>query len=644
MPIALRRALSLVLSCLLPACALAQQQPHLLPLSADPARATHPAARLQSVQTRPAALSLPFFDDFANERLGNHPDPALWEASGSVYRNNRFPLNPITHGVATLDGLNAAGQAYAGNNSVGDLDTLTSQLINLSGQQDVYLSFWWQAGGVGGIANLPTSTTSAELILEFDNGLGGWTSIWTQPGLADTATIPTPFQETYVPVDQVYRTGTFRFRFRANGAQYNSSDVWNIDYVLLDANRQPQPTSRRDVALSRPLPSALARYSAMPVWQFNAASSPDPAAPLNPNTNSTINNLGLATDLAIPFSWLARLRATDPSNLGEAVFASGNLILPGATRQEPIGGSVRAVPAGLVPLTAGPKVLEQEFVLSSGEQNPATRWNDTLRRQTRLASYYAYDDDTPENYFSLGGGADPRYAAQPFEVATPDFVEGISLFIGPNFPSGQRLFAAVWGDTVNATGQPRPKLLASAQVSKVVPHDTVLQSQGRWITILFPAAVPVSGRFWAGYGEPPSVGSNIILNVGFDLNTNVGADSIFFYSAVFGHWRTFAPTGALLMRPMMNPNPPMGTSNAFGPSVGPALWPNPVSASAQGRVQLAAAYSEVSLLDALGRPVRRADAGATDLDVRGLPAGVYTVRSRATAGAPLRSRRLVVVD
>ena len=39
---------------------------------------------------RPTLLSLPFFEDFTQESL--RPDPALWEAGGSVYLSNTMPV------------------------------------------------------------------------------------------------------------------------------------------------------------------------------------------------------------------------------------------------------------------------------------------------------------------------------------------------------------------------------------------------------------------------------------------------------------------------------------------------------------------------------------------------------------------------
>ena len=55
------------------------------------------------------ALSLPFFEDFTNYET--YPNPLKWK-DALVYINNTFPINPISRGVATFDGLNAYGVPY----------------------------------------------------------------------------------------------------------------------------------------------------------------------------------------------------------------------------------------------------------------------------------------------------------------------------------------------------------------------------------------------------------------------------------------------------------------------------------------------------------------------------------------------------
>jgi hypothetical protein len=56
-------------------------------------------------------LNLPFIDDFSNAKVYPYPDPKLW-TDKYVYVNTTYPVNPISIGVATFDGLDPNGMPY----------------------------------------------------------------------------------------------------------------------------------------------------------------------------------------------------------------------------------------------------------------------------------------------------------------------------------------------------------------------------------------------------------------------------------------------------------------------------------------------------------------------------------------------------
>ena len=118
------------------------------------------------------ALSLPFFDDFSND--SNSVNIVLWEKS-SVFINRTYPINPITLGVATFDGLDENGFArnfFQTNPSVPS-DTLLSKKIDLSAVDSAYLMFYFQGKGVGDSPQLNDS-----LVLEFFSNTLVWEQIW----------------------------------------------------------------------------------------------------------------------------------------------------------------------------------------------------------------------------------------------------------------------------------------------------------------------------------------------------------------------------------------------------------------------------------------------------------------------------------
>ena len=81
-------------------------------------------------------LSLPFFDDFANNPNAYHPNCAKWQ-DNHAFINDNMAFAPPSIGTATLDGLDPGGRPYdktADPNGAFPADTLTSQLIDLSGK------------------------------------------------------------------------------------------------------------------------------------------------------------------------------------------------------------------------------------------------------------------------------------------------------------------------------------------------------------------------------------------------------------------------------------------------------------------------------------------------------------------------------
>ena len=149
------------------------------------------------------------------------PKPANWLPSGGALVNNRLALQPLTRGTATLDGLRANGQSYSGlvTSAYGALDSLTSQPINLAGlttNDQVYLSFAWQAGSIVGVPNASGGTHAPcawSCCVKTNTGI--WEQAWIYNSLAPRAP---PFRQQVIDLNQAkYLHGDFQFRFVASG-------------------------------------------------------------------------------------------------------------------------------------------------------------------------------------------------------------------------------------------------------------------------------------------------------------------------------------------------------------------------------------------------------------------------------------------
>jgi hypothetical protein len=617
------------------------------PLPADPARAVFAPAPFQSkALRRTTALELPFFDDFTSP-LEGAPKAANWRPSGGAFVSNRLAVYPLTRGAATLDGLKANGQSYSNlvANFYGNIDSLTSQPINLSGlgvNDQVYLSFAWQAGSiVGSGLNGNSGTTPVRLELYAKTSTGVWERVWFYV----SQRVRTPFRQQVVALnDPKYLHGDFQFMFVASGNTSDNSDNWSVDYVLLDRGRTRAlaDTTFNDVAtgagLTGDIPSGglrspLLKYAAMPVWQFNAASSP--SAELTPNLGVNLTNLSGSIPLLVNVQYSVRTAPAGPV-VGSWVLT--NQSIRSFPRQTPITS-----PASTQALstTATPKVLRYTLALRSQETTPRTLANDTIFRDVELNNYYAYDDGTAENIIQLVTyvTGQPAAFAYRFDLNQPDYVRSLRLY--PVFTASDRanrpVTINVWGDNA---GKPSDQPIATK--SAVIPNP--LPAGFQYYEITFDQPVRVTGTFYVGYSQP-SAAPGRDLHYGLDLNSTFPVGYLLVRNNV-GAWNTVAlqdggvRRGALMMRPVMTNNvvtaaAPAQEAAAYG------LYPNPT----RGTVRVdGPPFAHATVLDALGRTVWQqpaAQKGRATLELPPLPGGVYTVRLTLPNGNTV-GRRLMV--
>ena len=200
-------------------------------------------------------LKLPFSEDFSS--VGVFPDQSKW-IDKYVFINSTYPVNPPSVGVATFDALDENGYLYAASDTATSFqaDQLTSRQIDLNfpGRSDIYLSFFYEPGGIGSNEGSVDVTqknrvgpeSSDSLILEFYSPSNQeWRKIWGAPG----DTMAHNFRQKMVHIDQPeYLQKGFRFRFRnlvsldysstaPDGKNKSNNDQWHLDYVRLDTAR-----------------------------------------------------------------------------------------------------------------------------------------------------------------------------------------------------------------------------------------------------------------------------------------------------------------------------------------------------------------------------------------------------------------------
>ena len=630
---------------LLTAGPLAAQLPRIGPLGSDPARARYAPTAAQRAQQRTSALALPFFDDFTRP-LEGMPSPLRWRPTGGALVSNRLALLPPTRGAATLDGLKANGQPYSAtdNSPNGPIDSLQSQPINLgslgSGNQ-VYLSFAWQAGSVVDQPGAGTPSNPVRLELFVKTNTGQWESKWFYNAVRQR----TPFRQVVIDLNQTkYLHGDFQFMFVASGNTNNDDDSFSVDYVLLDQGRSRglTDTTHTDVAIGAGyrsrrtggLGSPLRRYTAMPVWQFNAA----PTTELSPDLGVNLTNLsGTATPLSVDEQGTVRDLNAGPV---PGFWLQSQGLVPGNTRQFPVSGSAAAAP---LPATAAAKRLRYTLALNSRETTPRTLPNDTTFRDVDLSNYFAYDDGSAEAYTFLLPYPNGQQTAFAYRVDLnqPDYVRGLRLY--PQFPTfdisthtfdyGSRTVTiSVWN---NNAGLPAATAIASK--TAVIPAQANIPAGWDYIQIDFDQPVPVTGTFFVGFSQPAT---SKFYRYGLDMNSRIPNRHLVERNNA-AVWDTASfPGSALMMRPVMTNNVATASTPATDAAVF-TLYPNP----AHDLVQVAGpAFARAAVLDAVGRLVWEqpaAQAGSPVLPLPTLPPGVYLVRLTLPDGRALTQRLLL---
>ncbi|MDB5264031.1 MAG: C-terminal target protein [Adhaeribacter sp.] len=579
----------------------------LTPLDSYPVQSTGPTSANRHARTTAEGdtLTLPFFDDFA--AYTGAPSSKYWKNGGGVYVNNQFGVNSPSVNVATFEGVNAAGRPYSPAVTYGYTDTLTSKPILLQGlhpaTDSVYISFYWQAGGLGGSPEINSATQPSFLELEFKDQNGNWQRAWQQPGTNQK----TDFARVVLPIsNSSYFHKGFQFRFRSSGIQRGTGDTWNLDYIYLNKKRNPAKPDLPDVAIGHRLNSLLERYTAMPAHQFFAR----PAAEMNDSVFTRLNNFN---NLFAPIAWRGYVQSMNPVAAADT-FLRGNAAIRPLAQQYLITGKPNAT---AIPGAGNILEIKHAIFLNTRETNARLRQNDTVSRVTVLSDYFAYDDGTAETNFSLNNFG-TRQMAYRFDTNVPDNVVAIRVYLTKTNVPRTIMNFRIWNDENGSpAGSP------AAQKSFTIPP---VDSLNRFYEISFTTPVAVTGRFYIGYGLTSGVSD--FVNVGFDLNEQ--APGRINYNNG-GGWLSFTEEkGALLMRPVMGnilsspDDAPEEPINKPAPEAALTVFPNP----SPGVINLSGAYDQVCLTDVTGKVIfckTSAEAGR-QLDLSHLAKGMYLLR------------------
>jgi len=482
----------------------------------------------QSAFAKTTALSLPFFEDFTNYET--FPNPLKWK-DALVYINNSFPINTISRGVATFDGLNTFGVPYDSVNKYAAIyaDSLTSQIIDLSNytpNDSIYLSFYYQPGGYG---FEPDLNDSLMLFFKLNNGL--WNKVWAKEGSSTT-----DFKQVLIPVSNtIYLNANFQFRFINKVTMQTNDDHWHLDYIKINSNRTCTDTLINDLAFTQRPDFLLNDYTSMPYNQFQAAVNSnwltEHKVYLRNNTTNTITN---------SFNYRAKEKSTGFIFSGFSNFTTS---IPSITT------------ANLALLNYTPNyspspnqdkvVFEQTYYTASiPSQNTI---NDTIVSQQVFDNYLAYDDGSAEKSYYLNlFNTLPGKIAIEHQLYTSDTLRGVAIQFGRQIPSNANKYfsIAIMKALAGINGASKDSIIYKEDFFFPRFRDSI---NGFWIyTFTNPITMPV-GSFYVSTIQPAMSGSDS-LYFGLDANRSLANHQ---YYNVLNTWQSSQIDGAVMIRPLL---------------------------------------------------------------------------------------------
>ncbi len=593
-------------------------------------------------------LTLPFFDDFSGTEV--FPNDTLW-ANKYVFINSSYPYFPITVGVATFDALNDTGAIYPEAGSSGfiadsltsnpiRLDSIISNSIALSKSDSLYFSFYYQPQGIG---NAPETDDS--LVLEFYSPkTNSWNEIWRTEGMTLSqfhSKYNVWFRQVMIPItDSInYFHKGFRFRFYNYASLTNSSqpswaagnvDIWNIDYVYLNKDRNMADSIYKDVAFVEPAPSVLKNYYSMPWSQFNV----DPSGEMKDSLRITITNL----DTTI-YNYSYKYDVDQVGGAWSDFYNGGSYNIDPFV----LHGYQDYVPHAHPPVEfTFPSVASDSasfiftHVIKEGITGDDHRQNDTAVFKQNFYNYYAYDDGVPEAGYGLDNSPNGMLAYK-FTLNHPDTLRAVDMFFNQtiNNASQQFFYLTVWND---ASGYPGSILYQ--KIGLKPEYENTLNKYYNYR--IDDETLVLSGTFYVGWKQ--LTGDN--LNLGFDLNSDQHAN--IFYNTGCG-WSNSNYHGALMIRPLVGKALPLVAGiNEPGKNNGEIkVFPNPSNGKSVSVILSSKANQDnsklfIRIFNLLGNEVYNRPF-SNKIDVSGLQNGMYLMTVSSNDSNNRYFTRLIIV-
>lgn len=524
-------------------------------------------------------IDIPFLDDFNYESL--LPSGKYW-ADQFAYVNKGYGVNPPTLGVATLDGIDETGAAYA-NSGTGVRDYLTSNPIRLGGKtaaDNVYLSYFYQKKGFGEKPEIGDS-----LVVEFKDNQGNWIWIEAFPGVPDSVNpnVIQPFAFSELPINESrFLYDGFQFRFKNYGALTGSADHWHLDYVRVTENNIPSAVLN-DVAFTKEVKPILEFYTSMPWRHFKN----DKINETNDEYRVDLSNYFAATQNINPSQVIIEEATTGTQlmqdnilSFNEPPIALGNIPIGQHTViKEYDAAKFTDMISGLNNFDNSTELtVNSYFIVNPSNQDgtlSAALANDTVFSETVFDNYFSYDDGGAE--LALVAARSGDEVAVRFRTNIADTLRAFQMFIpriAGDVTGQQRFNLKVWLGDLNSTP------VYQADFQKPIYVDSL----NGWTTYSLdttPVALPV-GDFYIGWQQATDPSSpNQAIPIGYDRNNNDKVVNN--YMNIGNGWQPLnsgsAPIqdGAIMIRAIVGDFTPFTTDTKTpeSKSIFASIYPNP---------------------------------------------------------------------
>ena len=548
----------------------------------------------------------PFTDDFSYP--SDKPSPALWQ-DAKVWVNDEMALFQNSLGVATFDGLNENGFAYKENALGSDslADVLTSAYIDLQGLSNVYLSFQLQEGGRG---ELPSNADS--IVVEYWSPVtADWTQVWGQKGSGTSG----PFSSIILPVQGAnYLQKGFRFRFAAYGARAGAYDIWNVDYVQLDKDRNPSDTIITEPAIARahPLIIGSGAYTSWPWWVSNASSVA--------NRPSTLEFIYRRNGAVPSGGWSL--------NLGQFRWEENGVLVQQTTAVPVITNTQHnqdqtftvSVPSAAMISFSGPTTVSTKVWFDGSAAG--FRSNDTVRGTLTLDNYLALDDGSAERAYAVQNVVGGR-VAQKFKVGGlggSDTLKGMYFnFVdaGEAYTSTFRM--AVWAPADSGDG---PGNILYMSDSLYRPFTGYYRGDMMPYELDSSVSLNAYAEVWLGY----ICTSSNPMYLGLDQQRTLPSGMPRYYGDGFNWYQSLEP-GVAMMRPYFRYSPTDMAVEELAQDF--KVYPNPSS----GSLNIESPSAHYVLRTLTGATVAAGHVeGYNNLELHHLDAGLYILSLRTAQG------------